>query len=154
MDINSINANSYTPPPTTVRAVQQTPAAAVVSQAPGDQTEEARTTATDNAQKVILARRYVANVDDDEQRESDKVKARAEEKLEEKLEESVETLNEFVKPYNTSLQFAIEEDLGSVLVKIMDTETHEVIKQIPSEDAIALSKALSKLKGLLVKDSA
>jgi flagellar protein FlaG len=146
MDINSIGANSYTPQPTVPRTVQQTPAAAVVSQAPDEQQAEA----AGNAQEVVLARRYAANVDNDEQRESSREEARAEEKL----TESVKELNEFVKPYNTSLQFAIEEELGSVFVKIVDVETLEIIKQIPSQEAIALSKALSKLKGLLVKEKA
>jgi flagellar protein FlaG len=151
MDINSIGANSYTTPqPTVSRTIQQMPAAAVVSQAPDEQQTEAARAAAGNAQEVVLARRYVANIDNDEQRESDREEARAEEKL----AESVEDLNEFIKPYNTSLQFAIEEELGSVFVKIVDTETLEVIKQIPSEEAIALSKALSRLKGLLVKEKA
>jgi flagellar protein FlaG len=147
MDINSIGASNYTPQPTVSRTVQQTPAAAVVSQAPGEAQVEA---ATGNTREVVLARRYAANVDNDEQRESGSEEAR----VEEKLTESVEELNEFVKPYNTSLQFAIEEELGNVFVKIVDTETLEVIKQIPSQEAIALSKALTKLKGLLLKEKA
>ena len=74
--------------------------------------------------------------------------------LEQAVQESVEKLNEFIRPYVTSLQFSVDKDLGKVVVKIMDSETKEVIKQIPSEDVLALTKALGKVSGLFVKQEA
>jgi len=70
------------------------------------------------------------------------------------LQDSVEKLNDFVLPYNTSLSFSIDEDIGTVVVKVTDKETKEVIKQLPSEEALELAKALDKLKGLLVQQKA
>jgi flagellar protein FlaG len=69
----------------------------------------------------------------------------------EDIEESVEKLNEFIRPYVTSLQFSVDEDVGQVVVKIMDNETREVVKQIPSEEALELAKALDRIKGLFVQ---
>ena len=40
------------------------------------------------------------------------------------------------------------------MIKIVDASTDEVIKQIPSEEILAISKALGKLQGLLVKQEA
>jgi flagellar protein FlaG len=74
--------------------------------------------------------------------------------LERAVQESVEKLNEFIRPYVTSLHFSVDKDLGKVVVKIMDNETKEVIKQFPSEDILALSKALGKVAGLIVKQEA
>lgn len=68
-----------------------------------------------------------------------------------KLQDSVEALNEFIKPQNTTLQFSIDDESGTVVVKVTDKETKEVIKQFPSEEALELAKALDKLKGLLVQ---
>ncbi|MDR2925184.1 MAG: flagellar protein FlaG [Azoarcus sp.] len=76
------------------------------------------------------------------------------EKLEQAVRESVEKLNNFIRPYVTSLEFSIDEDLGRIVVKIMDNETDEVIKQIPSEDVLALTKALDKVAGLIVEQEA
>ncbi|MDR3323137.1 MAG: flagellar protein FlaG [Zoogloeaceae bacterium] len=70
------------------------------------------------------------------------------------LQKSVQELNEFIKPYATSLQFSIDDDLGRVVIKITDQDTQEVIKQIPSEEALELAKALGKLKGLLIQQKA
>lgn len=67
------------------------------------------------------------------------------------LQDSVEALNEFIKPQNTSLAFSIDDENGTVVVKVTDKETKEVIKQFPSEEALELAKALDKLKGLLVQ---
>jgi flagellar protein FlaG len=74
--------------------------------------------------------------------------------LEQAVRESVEELNDFIRPYVTSLQFSIDKDLDRIVVKIMDGETKEVIKQIPSEDVLTLTKALGKIAGLLVKQEA
>ena len=75
-------------------------------------------------------------------------------RLERAVQESVDKLNEFIRPYVTSLQFSVDQDLGKLVVKIMDTETKEVIKQIPSEEVLALTKALSRVEGLLVQQMA
>lgn len=77
-----------------------------------------------------------------------------EEAFRQKLQESVDNLNDFIQPQNTTLNFSIDEDNGKVIVKVTDKETNEVIKQIPSEEALELAKALDKLRGLLVHQQA
>lgn len=42
------------------------------------------------------------------------------------------------------LQFSIDDELGQVVVKVIDTETKEVIKQFPSEEAMSLARSLNK----------
>lgn len=73
---------------------------------------------------------------------------------EEQLQEAVKQTNDFIRPLNGSLQFAIDRETGTTVVKVLDMETKEVIKQIPSEDMLNLAKALDQLKGLLVKQQA
>jgi len=72
----------------------------------------------------------------------------------EQLRDVVNTANDLVKPFNDSLLFSLDEDTGTTVVKVVDTETKEVIKQIPSEEMLALAKALDQLRGLLVKQKA
>jgi flagellar protein FlaG len=50
-----------------------------------------------------------------------------------------------------SLQFSLDKDSGKTVVKVMDTETNEVIRQIPTEEVLALSQAVDKFKGLLLR---
>jgi len=70
------------------------------------------------------------------------------------LQQAVDHLNDTAKLFNTQLQFAIDATTGKQVIKVTDSQTNEVIRQIPSEDALRLSKALNDFKGLLVKDSA
>jgi flagellar protein FlaG len=71
-----------------------------------------------------------------------------------KLQEGVKELREFVKPYNTSLAFSVDEESGELVVKVTDNDTGDVIRQIPSEDALKLAQALDTLKGLLIRQKA
>lgn len=69
----------------------------------------------------------------------------------EALEQALEDVRNAIQPVASELAFSIDDDSGRVLVKIVDSQTDEVIKQIPSEEMLRISKALDKLQGLLVK---
>lgn len=50
-----------------------------------------------------------------------------------------------------SLEFSINKDDGRTIVRVVDRETQTLIRQIPSEEALAISKALDQMQGLLLK---
>ncbi len=70
------------------------------------------------------------------------------------LNAAVERLAAFVSPSQSEISFSIDEDSGVRVVKILDSQSKEVIRQIPSEEAVELARALDKLQGLLIKDKA
>ncbi len=70
------------------------------------------------------------------------------------LQKALEEVEKAVAPMAQSLQFSLDKDSGRTVVKVMDTDTNEVIRQIPSEEVLAISKAVDKLKGLLIKQQA
>lgn len=72
----------------------------------------------------------------------------------EELRAAVERIKQVVTPNAQSLQFSVDEELGRTVVRVTDAITKEVIRQIPSEEAIAISKALDKLQGLLLRQQA
>ena len=47
------------------------------------------------------------------------------------------------------LQFNVNKELGSVVVKIIDTNTNQVLKEIPSEDMQKLKLRIRKAIGNL-----
>lgn len=73
---------------------------------------------------------------------------------EKEVKEAAHQVQEFVKTMSSDLLFSVDEDSGSFVVKVVDRATQEVIRQIPSEEMLALSKALERLQGLLVKQQA
>jgi len=60
---------------------------------------------------------------------------------------------EFVK-VEPRLQFEIDRDLNRVIVKIMDGDSGEVIRQIPAKEVLDLAKSLDASKGFLLKQQA
>ena len=65
------------------------------------------------------------------------------------LEASVSRLNEFVQSVQRDLEFSIDELSGETVIKVMDSQTEEIIRQIPSEEVLALSRNIETLKGVL-----
>jgi flagellar protein FlaG len=53
-----------------------------------------------------------------------------------------------------SIQFSLDEEANRVVVKVVDTETQKVLRQIPNEEVLAFSKSLGQLQGLVVRQTA
>jgi flagellar protein FlaG len=70
------------------------------------------------------------------------------------MEKATDQINKFVSPANTSIQFSIDKDTDIPIVKVVDQETKEVIRQIPGDEVLQIAKALDRLQGLLVKQQA
>jgi len=70
------------------------------------------------------------------------------------IEQAVKNVNDFVKPINNTLSFNLDQDTGQTVIKVVDLSTQEVIRQIPSEEMLAIAKALDTMKGLLVQQKA
>jgi flagellar protein FlaG len=52
-----------------------------------------------------------------------------------------------------SLSFSIDEASGKTIVSISDAKTGELIRQIPSEEMLAIAKSLDELQGLLLRQA-
>lgn len=70
------------------------------------------------------------------------------------LEAATKSVREFVEAINNNLEFSVDHDTGQLVVKIVDRVTKEVIRQVPSQEMLALAKALDSIKGLFVKQTA
>ncbi|WP_300455291.1 flagellar protein FlaG [Accumulibacter sp.] len=70
------------------------------------------------------------------------------------VEAAARSVREFVLPINSNIEFSVNEDTGQLVVKIIDRTTKEVIRQMPSEEMIAIAKTLDSIKGLFVKQTA
>ena len=70
------------------------------------------------------------------------------------LTAAVKAANDFVSLVNDSVQFSVDNETGKTVVKVIDKSTEEVLRQIPSEEMLAIAKALDDIKGLLVRQKA
>lgn len=60
------------------------------------------------------------------------------------LVEAIDKLNAKVQNLNRNLEFSLDKASGEVLVKVVDAHTHELVRQIPSEEALALAQNIDK----------
>ncbi|WP_085623121.1 MULTISPECIES: flagellar protein FlaG [unclassified Pseudomonas] len=67
----------------------------------------------------------------------------------EELEKAVGEIRDFVQSSQRQLDFSIDDSTGRVVVKVIATESGEVIRQLPSETALKLAQSLSEAGSLL-----
>ncbi|KAI3590814.1 hypothetical protein D9X30_4299 [Cupriavidus sp. U2] len=67
---------------------------------------------------------------------------------------AVSELRDALRTTPFGLQFEIDDVTHKVITKVVDRETGEVIRQLPSEEMVRIAHALNKLQGLLVRQSA
>ncbi|QYG06345.1 flagellar protein FlaG [Janthinobacterium sp. PAMC25594] len=72
----------------------------------------------------------------------------------EQLDKAVSALNQSSQMKTQGLEFSIDEDSHRTVVKVIDQETKEVLRQIPSKEALALAKTFDSAKGSLISQSA
>ena len=70
------------------------------------------------------------------------------------ITKAVSYLNDYIQNFRRDLKFSVDEDSGRVVVKVIDSETNEVIRQIPSEEALTLSRRLEQASGFLLRAQA
>ncbi|WP_435274296.1 flagellar protein FlaG [Psychrobium sp. nBUS_13] len=72
----------------------------------------------------------------------------------EQLEVLAEKLQEFVGSLNKGLQFSVDEDSGRDVIKVIDRETEEIVRQYPSEEVLELVAKLSDAAGNFINSQA
>jgi flagellar protein FlaG len=79
--------------------------------------------------------------------EAEPVPSQAQE--ESQLKQAVAELQRQTQQAAPNLEFSIDRQSGRSVIKVVDTGTKEVIRQIPSEEVLRLNQQLDKLQGLL-----
>lgn len=70
------------------------------------------------------------------------------------VKSAMEKINQTVRMMSSNLEFTQDAETGIDVVKVIDSENKQLIRQFPSEEVIAIARALDQLQGMLVKDKA
>lgn len=62
------------------------------------------------------------------------------------LHNAIRNVSGYVQNITRELNFSIDEELGRTVVRVIDENTGDVIRQIPSEDMLQLAKNLAEIK--------
>jgi flagellar protein FlaG len=72
------------------------------------------------------------------------------------IEQAVKEINDHLQLVRRNLEFSVDRDTQRVVVKVIDAETGEVVRQIPPDAVLELAKFLreKESKGLLLVQQA
>ncbi|MGE7944161.1 flagellar protein FlaG [Lysinibacillus xylanilyticus] len=70
----------------------------------------------------------------------------------EKLEQAVNTINEFLQINHNASKFVLHDGLDRYFVQVVDTQTEEVVKEIPPKKLLDAFYEMQKLLGMIVDE--
>lgn len=68
----------------------------------------------------------------------------------EQLEKAVKGINDFIETSNTHIQFKLHEKLNEYYVTVVDNDTKEVVREIPSKKVLDVYAAMTEFIGLII----
>ncbi len=71
----------------------------------------------------------------------------------EEADEIVGSLYELTEMLQASLTFQVDKETDTVVIKVIDKKTDEVIRQIPNEEILKLREKMKEMTGLLLSES-
>ena len=74
---------------------------------------------------------------------------------EEQIAKALEGINKTMQNLSSAgLEFSVDADSNRTIVKVVDRQTQEIIRQMPTKEALEIAKALDRLQGLLIHQKA
>jgi flagellar protein FlaG len=70
------------------------------------------------------------------------------------LGNAVADLNKVAQANAQGVRFSVDEDSGRTVVKVVDTQTDKVLRQIPSVEALKLWRSIEQMQGVMLRDKA
>ena len=90
-----------------------------------------------------------AKVGVEEQAEQQAAVSETEKVSREEVESAVSTIQEFVQSVRRNINFSLDDGSERVVVKVTDADSGDVIRQIPSEEALQMAENLEEVRSLL-----
>jgi len=72
----------------------------------------------------------------------------------EAVQAAVDHANAALAEGNRGIEFTIDPDTRAVIVRVIDKQDNTVLRQVPSQEMLAIAKALDQLQGLLLRNRA
>ncbi len=68
----------------------------------------------------------------------------------EKAEEIVTSINEFLKPHYTSINFKVHDETERYYIEVVDKATDKVIREIPSKELLDIYAKMTEFIGIFI----
>ena len=71
-----------------------------------------------------------------------------------RVHEVVSSVRTHIQNLQRTLEFSIDEESGRTVIRVLDRESRELIRQIPAEELLVIAKRLEAATGILIRDKA
>ena len=72
----------------------------------------------------------------------------------EQVHQAVANINKSLQSLSQDVEFSVDHDSNRTIVKVIDQHTKEVLRQIPTPEALQIAKSLDSGKGMLISQEA
>jgi flagellar protein FlaG len=66
------------------------------------------------------------------------------------LAQAVASINQTLRALTPGLEFSVDQDSRRTVVRVVDQQTKELIRQMPTAETLEIAKALDRVQGLLI----
>ena len=70
------------------------------------------------------------------------------------IQKALDEVNHAVQKVAPGVEFSVDQQSGSTIVKVVDSQTKEILRQFPGEEVIRIARAIDKMRGHLVQTKA
>ncbi|WP_428603355.1 flagellar protein FlaG [Sedimenticola sp.] len=121
-----------------VNEISQSMLGGVVAQAKGAASSAGRVRESSDIERVVP----VAHISPSKEAKAAKRQSTAADG--QKLDKAVEQLNEFAQSVQRKLEFSVDEESGKTVIKVIDKESGQMVRSIPSEEVLDMQKRLKE----------
>ncbi len=68
----------------------------------------------------------------------------------EQTKQAVEDIERMMKLFSRNVEFSYDSDENRAIMRVVDQETKEIIRQVPTKEALEIAKALAKIQDMLL----
>ncbi|MEK3729930.1 MULTISPECIES: flagellar protein FlaG [Lysinibacillus] len=123
--------------------------------AQGQSTDVGTATSSTSSKKAIIEETTMTTIKSQliTQSQGEKIPvAEGQEVSKEKLQNVVDTVNEFLQINHNASKFVLHDGLDRYFVQVVDTQTEEVVKEIPPKKLLDAYYEMQKLLGMIVDE--
>ena len=70
------------------------------------------------------------------------------------LAQATQDISQYIQTVSRSLQISVDEDLGSTVITVLNADTEEIVRQIPSEEVLQIARFLAEQQASADSDAA
>lgn len=68
----------------------------------------------------------------------------------EQTKQAVQDIERMMKLFSQNVEFSYDSDAHRTIMRVVDQQTKEVIRQVPTQEALEIAKALEKIQDMLL----